>query len=244
MTTYEIGFRLQHDCPFNDLSRQFPSAVISHWCNYDNDVLEVSCNDPSLFEELDKGIDKLTQEAGVKVVRRVFTKPNQQLVTQHCGCNHYRSTTPAIEKNHCLELQPTIYRGGWEWYRIIAFSERDIKNLFRELDEFCKVEIISRRKNASGSVRDTLLISTASLLGELTEKQLRALILAVENGYYGVPKKVTTEEIAGMLGVPRTTYEEHLRKAESKVLGSVAPYLQLRPAVRSERPPALNEARA
>jgi len=91
------------------------------------------------------------------------------------------------------------------------------------------VEVISRRTNKEGSVREGLLISTASLFGELTDRQLQALVLAVENGYYRVPKKITTEEIAEKLGVPRTTYEEHLRKAESKLLSSVAPYMQLRP---------------
>ena len=231
MTTYEVGFRLQHDCPFNDFSKLYPRAVISHWCNYENDVLELSCGDAALFETVQKGVKELTEKMGTKVIRRVGTKPNEQLVTQHCACNHYRSTTPVIEKNHCLELQPTVYRGGWEWYRIIAFSEADVKSLFRELDEFCTVEVTSRTANETGSVRDSFLISVTNLLGELTDKQMQAMIVAMENGYYSVPKKVTTEEIARILGVPRTTYEEHLRKAESKVLASVAPYMQLRPTM-------------
>lgn len=229
MTIYEVGFKLQHDCPFNDLSKQYPSALISHWCNNENDVMEVSYDDVSIFESLQQSLQELHKKLGVKVSRRVFTKSNVQLLTQSCGCNHYRSTSPTIEKNHCLELQPTIYKGGWEWYRVIAFSEKDIRNLFRELDEFCKVEVISRTKNVDGAVRDTFLISTTNLLGALTGKQMEALMVAVENGYYGVPKKTTTEEIAKRLGVPRTTYEEHLRKAESKVLSSVEPYMQLRP---------------
>ena len=29
-----------------------------------------------------------------------------------------------FEKNNCLELQPTVYKGGWEYYRLIAFSEK------------------------------------------------------------------------------------------------------------------------
>jgi predicted DNA binding protein len=51
----------------------------------------------------------------------------------------------------------------------------------------------------------------------------------VENGYYQVPKKVTTEEMASKLRLPRTTYEEHLRKAEGKVLRSMAPYISMKP---------------
>jgi predicted DNA binding protein len=76
-------------------------------------------------------------------------------------------------------------------------------------------------------MRDSLVISTTSLLGGLTEKQASALITALNEGYYRIPKKITTDEIAQRLGIPRTTFEEHLRKAESKVLVALTPYLQL-----------------
>ena len=38
---------------------------------------------------------------------------------------------------------------------------------------------------------------------------------------------MTSEEMANKLRLPRTTYEEHLRKAEAKVLRSMAPYLSM-----------------
>jgi predicted DNA-binding protein (UPF0251 family) len=38
---------------------------------------------------------------------------------------------------------------------------------------------------------------------------------------------MTAEEIATKNGVPRTTFEEHLRKAESKVLRAIAPYVRM-----------------
>jgi len=75
-----------------------------------------------------------------------------------------------------------------------------------------------------------MLVSTSSLFGGLTRKQVQALVFALENGYYQVPKRVTTEEMASKLKLPRTTYEEHLRKAEGKVLRSMAPYISLGPA--------------
>src|SRR5207253_5888577 len=42
-----------------------------------------------------------------------------------------------------------------------------------------------------------------------------------------VPREVTTENIARSLGVSRSTYEEHLRKAENRIVGNLIPYLQL-----------------
>jgi len=122
---------------------------------------------------------------------------------------------------------PDVYRGGWEYYRLIAFSEKDVRNLFNGLEKFCKVEVISRRTVQAGAVKEHFLISTRTLFGDLTGKQSQALLFALENGYYRVPKKVTTEEMAQKLKLPRTTYEEHLRKAESKVLRAVTPYVQM-----------------
>ena len=227
MTLYEVGFRLQHDCPFNDLSREYPSLTISHWCNHGKDVMEISCPDLELFEQLQGDLDRLAERLGVKITRKSFAKPNVQIVTQQCGCVNIKAPVASvIEDKNCLELQPTIYKEGWEWYRIIGFSEKDVKSLFKVLDSYCKIEMLSRDNNPYGSVRDTFIVSTASLFGQLTAKQSQALILALDNGYYRVPKKVTTEEIAGRLGLPRTTYEEHLRKAEGKVLRAIAPYIR------------------
>ena len=110
---------------------------------------------------------------------------------------------------------------------MISFSQKDIKATFDELTKFSKYEIISRTTRPDYSVRETFVVSTNKLFGELTGKQRDALVAALDNGYYRVPKKVTTDEIAHQMGQPRTTYEEHLRKAESKVLRSVAPYLEL-----------------
>ncbi len=235
MVHYEVSFKLSHECPYLDLSKKYPSVVMSHWCNNDRDVLELSYHDLDSFQELQEDMEKLSETLGVRILRRAFSKSNVQLVTQHCGCNHFQSTTPTIEKNNCLELQPTIYRDGWEWYRVIAFSEKDLRALFQDLDKFCEVEVLSKSKVEDSSVRDTFVVSTANLLGELTDKQLEALVLALDNGYYRVPKKVTTEEIANKLKLPRTTFEEHLRKAESKVLRAVEPYIQLRPVGKARR---------
>jgi hypothetical protein len=128
-----------------------------------------------------------------------------------------------------LEVQPAVYTGGWEWYRVIAFSEKDLKNLFKDLDEQCKVEITSRRSIANESIRNTFLISTSTLFGALTTKQRRALIAALDGGYYRLPRTATAGEIAERLRVPRTSYADHLRKAENKVLEAVGSYLRLNP---------------
>jgi predicted DNA binding protein len=233
MTHYEVSFKLQHDnCPYNQFSKDNPSVIISHWCNWSKDVLEISHREIQSDPQIKQDLQKLTKALGAKIIRRSFSGSSVQVVFMHCACDSIPPPTlPVIEKRNCLELLPAVYSDGWEWYRVIAFSERDLKDLFKDLDRHCStIEIISRRSIYDESVRDTFLLSTASLFGTLTDKQTRALMTALDNGYYRLPRTSNAGDIARLMGVPRTSFVDHLRKAENKVLQAVGPYLRLKPA--------------
>ena len=224
MTHYEVGFKLRHGCPFNNLSGKHPSVVLAWWVNYDQDVLEVSSGEAHAPQPYVEDLLTSIEYMGGSVVRKSFTDSGLQLVITWDGAKYEYSTSRVFTKHRCLVLQPTIHTQGWEWYRLVAFSRRDLAALFKELDSTSKVEVISKKVVDEGTVRDTLMITTSDLLGNLTANQADALLVALDNGYYSVPKKATTESVAARMGVPRTTYEERLRKAESKVMQSVAPY--------------------
>jgi predicted DNA binding protein len=226
MAHYEVGFKLQHDCSFNRLSKKFPSAVLAWWTNFDQDVLEGTTGAPDTLREYQSELQKAIREMGGRVARSTITDSKCQLVVGWDGTKWEYSTSRAFVKHNCLVLQPTVHTGGWEWYRVVAFSERDMKSLFKELDRSCEIEVVSKKTVDDGTVRDTFVITTSNLLGGLTGNQAEALVVALDSGYYTVPKKSTTEAVAARVGLPRTTFEEHLRKAESKVMMSVAPYMQ------------------
>lgn len=59
--------------------------------------------------------------------------------------------------------------------------------------------------------------SPISPLSQLTEKQQDVLLAAYKMGYYDIPRKVTTEELATKLGLVDSTVVEHLRKAEQRI---------------------------
>jgi hypothetical protein len=207
-----------------------PAILISHWCNWSRDVLEITHADLR-DSHVQKSIHELTRALKTTVIRRSSASSSLQIVLQHCACDKIPPPTlPVIEGHNCLDLQPAVYTGGWEWYRVIAFSEKDLRQLFKDLDKYCKVEVTSRRTIPNESIRDTLLVSTATLFGRLTDKQRRALMAALDQGYYYIPRRATVGEIAEKLGVPRTSYVDHLRKAENKVLQAVGSYLRLNPS--------------
>src|SRR5881296_975561 len=177
MTYYELSFKLQHDCPYSHFSKNHPSAVISHWCNWSRDVLEIFHRDLR-SRRVQQEIREMFKSIDSKIIRTSRAASNLQVVLQHCACDKLPPPTlPTIEKRNCLNLQPMIYTGGYEWYRVMAFSERDMKQLFRDLERHCTVEVTSRRSVSEESIHTDSLVSTASLLGGLTRKQANALLV-------------------------------------------------------------------
>ncbi|MFW9993324.1 MAG: helix-turn-helix domain-containing protein [Candidatus Odinarchaeota archaeon] len=59
------------------------------------------------------------------------------------------------------------------------------------------------------------------------DKQLQALLVAYTNGYYKIPRSVVMEDLAKKLQISRKTFEEHLRKAENKIINVLLPAMML-----------------
>ncbi|WP_335999800.1 helix-turn-helix domain-containing protein [Halorientalis halophila] len=57
----------------------------------------------------------------------------------------------------------------------------------------------------------------------LTERQLEVLEVALEKGYYEIPRQATNEDIAADLDCSTSTVGEHLRKIESRIISQVGP---------------------
>lgn len=56
------------------------------------------------------------------------------------------------------------------------------------------------------------------ILGELTEKQRKALVTAYDEGYFDQPRRTTAEDCARSIGISQSTFSQHLRVSLRKVL--------------------------
>lgn len=61
-----------------------------------------------------------------------------------------------------------------------------------------------------------------NVMPKITEKQRTAMELAVKQGYYNYPRKTTLRCLAKMMNLSYATFHAHLRKAEQKMLPSLA----------------------
>lgn len=225
---FELFLRFQHDCPYNDLSRKYPGSRISLWCNSSADILEVEADSLESFDGLQKDLASLSKDQGTRILSRTIQQGKLQLVAKTCACDQIPTKVdPVFEKYNFMQVPPEVMTDGWEHYRLIGFDEHDLGGMLRRLDQIGKAEVLYKKSIPEGVTDDSFLISLSSLFGQLTEKQLKALVAAVEGGYYEIPKRVTTEELARQRRQPRTTFEEHIRKAESKVVHAMAPFMMM-----------------
>ena len=63
--------------------------------------------------------------------------------------------------------------------------------------------------------------SPDSALNTLSEQQKQALFSAYADGYYEVPSKVNLETLAEQQHVNKSTFAEHLMKAENRVISRI-----------------------
>jgi predicted DNA binding protein len=94
------------------------------------------------------------------------------------------------------------------------------------LDPFGPVEV----ERISQEFRREITPSTAEwqeLLSSIPPRQREVLNLALERGYFEVPRDVTLAEIADEMDVTKTTASNHLRKAQGRLMEFLVRHVNL-----------------
>lgn len=143
-----------------------------------------------------------------------------------CACDG--ENLPGIaEKAGCLSLGPCTYSGGWEMLRLFAPNKSALRDCVAQLKLHGEVEVASMKvRNESGALID-MGIAPLPFFGGLTEKQIEVLVSAYEHGLLSVPARTRMDVVAKKLGLSRSTYGEHLRKAMQTLVENSYPVLKL-----------------
>ena len=92
-------------------------------------------------------------------------------------------------------------------------SGPEVKRFMKVIDKKWPHYKVASLTNASFSLN--------SPLGVLTEKQRRVLVTAFNLGYYDMPRKVDSEEIARRLNIRASALVAHRRKAERRIIAKI-----------------------
>jgi predicted DNA binding protein len=221
MSLYEASFRVRHECPYREISEHHPDLTIREWYLSDCQVVEMtSPNSPT--DELLAEIDRLGT-----ILHESIDESSLHVVTQSCLCSLEDSIVQRFEEFNALYQPPTIHRQGWEHYTVIAFDEADVRALLQDLEDDRDIDVLSKTAITEQHIPHSMLAPVDQLFEAVTDRQMAALRLALERGYYEQPRETSLRDLADQTAVARSTYEEHLRKAENKLLTNAGQFLRL-----------------
>jgi predicted DNA binding protein len=245
MTVVEAHVRVHHPCPYCDVSVEFPRTLLLLWCDNRRDVFLVSAPDPG---ELGRVVAALRESFHA---RRLFDDGKDALVTvPDFEWADPPSVTGLARRTGVWTLPPVVYFDGTETYRFVAASRSELNGLVHRLRRLGDVEILSVSGRADlGRVRDDPTASVHFFEG-LTDRQTRSLVAAYEGGLLDVPARASWSEVARREGLSRSTFGEHLRKGQLRLLANSYSSLKARtgrtpaPEVLPALPTARGESRS
>jgi hypothetical protein len=213
---------MSYDHPFCAISQKFPSLKIFVWCNEEHDVIETIAEKQEECANAIKELSKISE-----IVDILSDQHKVQLITRKCRCKQEKWMGSGLGSFNLVYLSPIIYEQSWEYARIIAFRHEDIKRFLQRLEERGFIVEILRKVPFDGLLASALTLTADALFSDLTEKQIDAILSSFNFGYYRLPRKADIKTIASKMKVPRTTFQEHLKKGQNKLIVSLVPYLRL-----------------
>lgn len=194
------------------------------WCNYNNDVIEIVVENPDDYGLV---VDELNEHRPIGIIEESSDQLKVHIVVKSCSCDDDETVERQISSVNMLHIYPSVLERGWEYHRILFFRHEDFEELMQRLKENSFTVEILRKVPFDGLISGSLAFTADALLSDLTEKQVDAILTAHRYGYYSLPRRADVQTIASKINVPRTTFQEHLKKAENKLISALAPYVQL-----------------
>jgi predicted DNA binding protein len=225
VSMYEIALKFQHSCPYSDLSRRFPTARLSLWDNLHREFLDVRSGDRRDWPRLGRGLEALARDKGSRILRKTSDGKSYQFMIMTCACERKGTTLDWVMESECLFVPPIQIHGGWETYHAVGFDRGAAKRLLSKFRLKGRAEVAGQNRIDAQTLDQSSFMPLLDPLSGMTPMQVSALATSMSLGYYRLPRRTSTGKIAASLNVPRTTFQEHRKKAESKLMAALAPYV-------------------
>jgi predicted DNA binding protein len=205
--------RVHHPCPYCDLSVEYPRTLFLLWCDNRRDTFLVSSP-----EEAEARLVVGTLRRSFRARLLLADGANALLELPDFEWPSPPSVTGLARRTGVWVLPPVVYAEGRETYRFVASDRARLNRLIRTVRRLGEVEILSLSdRSGLESVRDYPTASVHFFEG-LTPPQVRSLVDAHDAGLFDIPARSSWAEVAAREGIGRSTFGEHLRKAERRIV--------------------------
>jgi predicted DNA binding protein len=101
---------------------------------------------------------------------------------------------------------------GWEYYEIASWNRKAITKIIKAVEKNYSGKLLSLKRT------EKYELYLPRIFPKLSDKQKEALSIAVKEGYYEFPRKKELKKLAKQKKISFSTFREHLRKAENKII--------------------------
>lgn len=108
---------------------------------------------------------------------------------------------------------------GYEFWEISSWERKEVSEFIKKVEKY--FDNYKLLKFVEIKIDNVFF---PRLMPNLTDKQKQAIETAIQKGYYLTPRKVGLRELAKCMNVSLSTYEQHLRAAEEKLIPNILNY--------------------
>ncbi len=208
-----MKLRIMHDCVIGSRCKKFQCTSLSLPLNHWSDKKYNYASHRHTLEGDKKNIQKFIRD--LKKDPRVVSieSSNNTLFVVEKRRN---SDIPTAHYNQKMFfVKPVnVDNQGFEVWEVAALDKKVLMDFLSELENEklmdVKLEMIENIKLDN--------IYFPKLMPNLSEKQKECFHMAVSSGYYSYPRKTNLHRLAKVMKISVATFQEHLRKAEQKLM--------------------------
>jgi len=220
MDLWEVMLELEEGNPLIRVSTLNPNKTFIMWYLWNRQLIKFNFDSPDEVQKVCQTLKKNQYE-----IIKTEKSEHLALVLADCKFDGEVDIWAISTHRNCLELPPAVFVNGKGLFRVAGFDEKSVIGFVKQINEKTDARVIHKKRLPMNIIRSSLW--TSSILSSFSQRQAESLIRAQLMGYYETPRKATTGKIAKSMKVGRSTFEDHLRKAENIVINSFVPYLKL-----------------
>ncbi|MHB1932391.1 MAG: helix-turn-helix domain-containing protein [Thermoplasmata archaeon] len=213
MSLVEGHLRTTHPCPYQEVSIEVPGSTMLRWFDPGRSVLLLS-------NRSSRGIRKL-----IALVHEVFRATALALedsealaLVPDLGWTDPQSIEGLAGRSGVWIVPPIVVQGESESFRVLARSQDELRAFATSLRRTGPVELLSLSSQVGLDTFRELQSTSAHLTEGMTSAQARYLVAAWDAGLFDVPSRVRWGTVSAAVGLSRSTFGEHLRKGQRRLL--------------------------
>ncbi len=217
--TYEdmwiVKLKLNHkDCPIVSRCQKFHLIVLSYPSNwYETRGIKYATT-TCFFQNSNEELNKKFLKELKKDKRITQLEISDNLFTYEIRLDKHGEHVMLYYNKNIIFVKPTVnHFDGHEYWEVASWKKEELERFMLQLEKHMDIfEVLKMRKTKLNDVY------FPGLMPNLSKSQKNALEIAYQNNYYAYPRKITLEKLAKIAKISVSTYQEHLRKAEIKLL--------------------------